>query len=99
MTFTAAWNGKSRDFPGLPGLVSPAIDTLSDREAEHARHIGHIAEHFLDERPDYDASVNVSASAGDDGCLGVGLNIALAPPAAGPQAGSPRRRRRPSQLR
>lgn len=85
MTFSASWSGKGRDFPGLPGLVSPPISTLSDREAEHVSHVGHIVEHFLDEHREYDASVSVGGSAGDDGKLGVNLNIALAPHAAAPE--------------
>lgn len=85
MTFSASWSGKGRDFPGLPGLVSPPISTLSDREAEHVSHVGHIVEHFLDEHREYDASVSVGGSAGDDGKLGVNLNIALAPPTPAPE--------------
>ncbi|MFZ1925302.1 MAG: hypothetical protein WAU42_04065 [Solirubrobacteraceae bacterium] len=84
MTYSASWNGKCRDFPGLPGLVSPPISTLTDAEAEHVDHTDYLVDHYLDEHREYDASLSISGSVGDDGKLGLNINIALAPVPAEP---------------
>lgn len=62
MTFTASWSGLGRDFPGLLGIISPPVETLSDEEAEHARHIGHLASHWAAENEHQHISLSLAAS-------------------------------------
>jgi hypothetical protein len=82
MTYSATWSGKCRDFPGLPGLVSPPIATLSDADAEHVAHVGHIVEHYLEEHIELECSLSVSGSCDGAGTGSLNLSIGLTPPAA-----------------
>lgn len=61
MTFSTSWSGLGRNFPGLAGVISPAVSTLSDEEAEHARHIGHIVSHWAAENEHCQLTISLAA--------------------------------------